>query len=118
MAVVITSSPKNPDHSLNPLFEVITTEAFSCMALTKLKNKYANLVNVEVITKDKLTLKTKGIVEKQKTKEGYLFRINSKELKISEFLNIISKKIEIDDIEIENENIDEVIVKLYEEYNI
>ena len=87
-------------------------------SLTKLKNKYANLVNVEVITKDKLTLKTKGIVEKQKTKEGYLFRINSKELKISEFLNIISKKIEIDDIEIENENIDEVIVKLYEEYNI
>lgn len=87
-------------------------------SLLKLKNKYANLVNVEVITKDKLDIRTKGIVEKQKTKEGYLFRIDSRELKISEFLNIISKKIEIEDIEIENENIDEVIVKLYEEYNI
>ena len=87
-------------------------------SLTKLKNKYANIVNVEVITKDKINLRTKGIVEKQKIKEGYLFKINSKELKISEFLNIISKKIEIEDIEIESENIDEVIVKLYEEYNI
>ena len=87
-------------------------------SLTKLKNKYANLVNVEVITKDKLNLKTKGIVEKHKTKEGYTFTINSKELKISEFLQLISKKIEIEDIEIESENIDEVIVKLYEEYNI
>ena len=87
-------------------------------SLTKLKNKYANLVNIEIFTKDNLVLKNKGVVSKHKTKEGYLVTINSKELKISEFLNIISKKIEIDDIEIESENIDEVIVKLYEEYNI
>lgn len=87
-------------------------------SLTKLKNKYANIINIEVITKDKINLRTKGIVEKKKIKERYLFKINSKELKISEFLNIISKKIEIEDIEIESESIDEVIVKLYEEYNI
>lgn len=87
-------------------------------SLTKLKNKYANLVNIEIFTKDNLVLKNKGVVSKHKTKEGYLVTINAKELKISEFLNIISKKIEIDDIEIESENIDEVIVKLYEEYNI
>lgn len=87
-------------------------------SLTKLKNKYATHVNIDIITKDSLEIRNKGIISKQKTKEGYKVIIDSKELKISEFLNIISKKIEIEDIEIENENIDEVIVKLYEEYNI
>ena len=87
-------------------------------SLTKLKNKYATHVNIDIITKDNLVIKNKGIVSKQKTKEGYKVVIDSKEVKISEFLQLISKKIEIEDIEIENENIDEVIVKLYEEYNI
>ncbi len=42
MAVVITSSPRKPAHSLNPLFEVMTREVFSCIELTNLKNRLAS----------------------------------------------------------------------------
>lgn len=87
-------------------------------SLTKLKNRYANITNINIITKDKLTLKKKGIIKKEKTKEGYQFAIDNKVLNISDFLNLISRKIRIDDVEITNENIDELIVKLYEEYKI
>lgn len=87
-------------------------------SLTKLKNKYANEVNIDITSKDKITISKKGIISKEKTKEGYKFVIDSKILNISEFLNIISKKMKIDDVDINNENIDEVIVKLYEEYEI
>lgn len=87
-------------------------------SLTKLKNRYANITNISIITKDKLTISKKGIIKKEKTKEGYQFAIDNKILNISDFLNLISRKIRIDDVEIENENIDELIVKLYEEYKI
>ena len=49
---------------------------------------------------------------------GYHFVIDSNIIKISDFLNIISNKVNIDDVEIDNENIDNIIVKLYEEYHI
>lgn len=87
-------------------------------SLKKLKNKYSNKVNIDVVTKDKINIKKKGILESLKTMDGYHFVINSKELNISEFLNIISKKIRIEDIEIESENTDDLIVKLYEEFGI
>lgn len=87
-------------------------------SLKKLKNKYSNKVNIDVVTKDKINIKKKGILESLKTMDGYHFVINSKELNISEFLNIISKKIRIEDIEIESENTDDLIVKLYEKFGI
>ncbi len=87
-------------------------------SLTKLKNKYANITNINILTKDKLNISKKGIIKKNKTKEGYIFAIDNKILNISDFLNLISRKIRIDNVEIENENIDEIIVKLYEEYEI
>lgn len=87
-------------------------------SLTKLKNRYANVTNINIVTKDKLAISKKGIIKKAKTKEGYQFSIDNKILNISDFLNIISRKIRIEDVEIENENIDELIVKLYEEYKI
>lgn len=87
-------------------------------SLTKLKNRYANITNISILTKDKLTISKKGIIKKAKTKEGYQFAIDNKILNISDFLNLVSRKIRIDDVEIENENIDEIIVKLYEEYKI
>ena len=37
---------------------------------------------------------------------------------VSELLNIVSRKIKIDDIEIDNESIDSIIVKLYEDFAI
>lgn len=87
-------------------------------SLTKLKNRYDTNKYIKIHTKDKLTLRRKGIISAIKTKEGYEFIIDSKVINISEFVNAASKKVSIDDIEIENENIDNIIVKLYEEYNV
>ena len=44
--------------------------------------------------------------------------IDTKDISISELLNKISKKITIEDIDIENESIDNLIVKLYEDFEI
>lgn len=87
-------------------------------SLLKLRNKYASKVNIDISTKDNLSIKKEGILEVERTKEGYHFEIDSKILNISEFLSIISKKVRIDDIEVENENTDDLIVKLYKEYEI
>lgn len=86
--------------------------------LKSLKNKYDNNKYITVNTKDKIDVKNKGIIKKEKISEGYKFTIDSKIINISDFLNLISKNISIDDVEIENENIDNIIVKLYEEYNV
>ena len=86
--------------------------------LKKLQNKYESEAYIFVKTKDKLTVRNKGIKQKTKTKEGYDLIINMKEISISELLNIISKKVVIEDIEIEHESIDNIIVKLYKDYKI
>ena len=86
--------------------------------LKKLKNTYDNNKYINIVTKDTLTIKNKGIVSKEKTNDGYKFIIDSSIINISDFLNIISKKISIDDVEIDNENIDNIIIKLYKEYQI
>ncbi|MBR3211205.1 MAG: ATP-binding cassette domain-containing protein [Bacilli bacterium] len=87
-------------------------------SLKKLQNQYETEKYVSIKTNDKLDIRKKGIKQKTKTKEGYDFIIDSKEISISELLNIISKKIKIDDIEIDHEDIDSIIVKLYEDYKI
>ena len=60
----------------------------------------------------------RDVYQKEKTKGGYNFIIDSKKINISEFLNKISKNIQIEDVEIDNENIDNMIVNLYEEFKI
>lgn len=87
-------------------------------SLKSLKNKYDNNKYITVTTKDKINLKNKGIIKKEKTTDGYKFTIDSKIINISDFLNLISKNISIDNVEIDNENIDNIIVKLYKEYNV
>lgn len=87
-------------------------------SLRKLKNKYDNNKYINIITNDKLTIKHKGIISKEKTKDGYNIIIDSKIINLSDFLNLISKKIKIEDVEVENENIDNIIVSLYKEYEI
>ena len=87
-------------------------------SLQKLKNNYANKKYIKVNTKNTLNIRNKGILKKEKTKDGYDFIIDSKQLNISEFLNIISKKIQIEDVEIDNENLDNMIVNLYEDLKI
>ena len=87
-------------------------------SLKKLQNKYETEKYVSIKTNDKLSIRNKGIKSKSKTKYGYDFVIDTKEISISELLNHISKKITIDDIEIDHEDIDSIIVKLYEDYKI
>ena len=86
--------------------------------LKKLKNKYGNNKYVTITTKEELTLKHKGIISSEKTIDGYNFIIDSNIINISDFLNMISKKVSIEDVEIDNENIDNIIVNLYKEYQI
>ncbi len=87
-------------------------------SLKKLQIKYETEKYVSIKTKDKLTIRKKGIKNKIKTKNGYDLVINANEISISELLNVISKKITIEDIEIDHENIDSIIVKLYKDYKI
>ena len=86
--------------------------------LRVLKNKYDTEKNISITTKEKFDLKSRGIKVKKKTKDGYDLVIDTKEISISELLNKISKKITIEDVDIENESIDNLIVKLYEDYKI
>lgn len=87
-------------------------------SLKKLQNKYETEKYVSIKTNDKLAIRNKGVKSKTKTKEGYDLIIDTREISISELLNNISKKIIIEDIEIDHEEIDNIIVKLYEDYKI
>lgn len=87
-------------------------------SLKKLENRYETEKYVFVKTKDKLTIRNKGILKKTKNKEGYDLVLDTRVMSISELLNHISKKITIEDIEIDHESIDNIIVKLYEDYKI
>ena len=87
-------------------------------SLKKLQNKYETEKYVSIKTNDKLAIRNKGVKSKTKTKEGYDLVIDTREISISELLNNISKKITIEDIEIDHEGIDNIIVKLYEDFKI
>ena len=87
-------------------------------SLRKLQTKYETEKHVSIKTNDKLIIRKKGIKNKVKTKNGYDLVINANEISISNLLNVISKKITIEDIEIDHENIDSIIVKLYKDYKI
>ena len=86
--------------------------------MKKLQNRYESEAYVFVKTQDKLTIRKKGIIKKTKNKEGYDLVINTKEISISELLNCISKNVTIEDIEIDHEQIDNIIVKLYQDFKI
>lgn len=88
-------------------------------SLKKLKSTYGSYKLINVSTKSKLSnVQKKGIINKEKTSNGYNFVVDSNELSVSDFINYISKKCEILDIDIDSEKIDDVILKLYEDYDI
>ena len=88
-------------------------------SLQKLKKKYDTYKYITVETKEKInSMKKKGVMKQQRDINGYKFIIDTNILDISSFLKYLSEKIKIDDIEIDNENIDNIIIKLYEEFRI
>lgn len=87
--------------------------------LLKLKNKYDSLKYIKVITDTKIKkLAKKGIVNQEKIDSGYKFIVDTKVNDVSSFLNYLSTKLEIKDIEIDNESLDNIIINLYKEYQI
>jgi len=86
--------------------------------LTNLQKNYDYLRKIKVTTKDKVKINKKYIIEQKQTKEGIEFTIDIRQIEISEFIKVISSKISIIDIDIDTGNIDDLIVRLYEEYQI
>lgn len=86
--------------------------------LSKLKKNYDYLRKIKIQTKDKLDIKKDYIKEQKNTKEGLEFIIDIRKVEISDFIKLISSKISIIDIDIDSGNIDDLIVRLYEEYKI
>ena len=88
-------------------------------SLHKLKTTYGSNKSIIVYTKNIIKdIKLDGIVNIQKQDGGYSFVIDSNVLSISNFINYLSKNYEIDDMDIDNESIDNIILKLYQSYKI
>ena len=87
--------------------------------IKNLKEKYDNTKEIQIITKNKLNkLNKKGIIKQTKKDNGYNFILDTNFLSISNFLKYLSNLIDIKDIEIENENIDNIILKLYKDCEV
>ena len=83
------------------------------------KKKYGSYKEVLVSTNEKIDkIRLKGIIKKSKNINGYSFIIDSNVLSLSKLLNNLSLKYVINDIDIKNESIDDVILKLYHDYEI
>lgn len=87
--------------------------------LEELKHKFGSYKKILVVTSDKIgNIKNKGVMEANKVDNGYMYTIDSNVISVSYFLNYLSKNYDIEDIEIDNESIDNIIIKLYGEYNL
>ena len=87
--------------------------------LNKLKTKYGSYKSIVVNTKEIIKeLDLEGIISKEKIENGYSFVIDSNILSLSKFINYISERYAILDVDVENESIDNIILKLYQDYKI
>lgn len=86
--------------------------------LSNLRKNYDYLRKITVTTNDKILLNEEYIIE-EKIKDGKIeFTIDIRKIEISKFINYLTNKISIIDIDIDSGNIDNVIIKLYEEFKI
>ncbi|MBE6149653.1 MAG: ATP-binding cassette domain-containing protein [Firmicutes bacterium] len=120
MTVILTTHDMNDIEALaNRIILIGKGTLLYDGSLNTLKKKYDNNRYIEIITKDKIkNIRKKGINSFDKIPNGYRFIIDSKILDVSSFINYISEKINIIDIDIKNENIDNIIINLYKEYEI
>ncbi len=86
--------------------------------LNNLKEKYDYYRKVTIITKDKLDVKKDYIISQNNTKESIEFVLDIRKIELSDFIKYVSSKISIIDIDVDSQNIDDLIVKLYEDYKI
>ncbi len=87
-------------------------------SLKKLKKEYGSYKSIIVKTDDIIKdIKLKGIISKKKIDGGYNLIIDSNVITVSKVVNFLSKY-HITDLDIDNEQIDDIILKLYEDYKI
>ena len=86
--------------------------------LKKLKKDYDYVKKIIVITKEKIKIEKDYIVEQKNEKDKIEFKIDTRKIELNKFISYITDKISIEDLEIENNNIDDIIVKLYEDFGI
>jgi len=86
--------------------------------LKKLQKDYDYLRKIIVKTKEKVKINKDYIVSQKSNKETIEFIIDIRKVEISDFIKLLSSKISIIDIDIDSGNIDDLIVRLYEEYKI
>ena len=87
-------------------------------SLKKLNSIYGNYKKVKIYTNERIDIKSKGIISREKQTDGYKFVVDSNIITVSEFINNITKKYKIEDIDIDNSSIDDVIIRLYEDYKL
>ena len=86
--------------------------------LQKLKKKYDYIRTINIKTNDTVDIKEDYIVNKTKIDDGYSFQIDIRKIEINDFVKLLVKKVTLKDIDIDNDNVDNLIVRLYEEYKI
>ena len=87
-------------------------------SLNKLKNEYGSYKKISIKTNDTIKeINLKGIISKKKIDGGYNLIIDSNIISVSKIVNHLSKY-HINDLDIDNEQIDDIILKLYQDYKI
>ena len=84
--------------------------------INKIKKIFDSEKIIKVESNDKLNdIKLNGIIDIKYKDKKYIFNINTEILPLSLFIKELSKY-DITDVDVENQNIDDIILKLYEEY--
>lgn len=87
-------------------------------SLNKLKKEYDYIRKIRVDTKDYVKLNKDYIISEKKEENSIYYEIDIRKTEISNFVNLLSKTFNIIDIDIDSSNLDELIVKLYEDFKI
>ena len=87
-------------------------------SLSKLKKQYDYIRKIHIDTKDYEKIEADYIVSEKKYKNTIEYEIDIRKIEISEFVGLLSKKFNIIDIDIDSSNLDELICKLYKDFQI
>jgi ABC-2 type transport system ATP-binding protein len=87
-------------------------------SLSKLKKEYDYLRKIRVYTKDKVNLEKDFITKTINHDDGIEYIIDIRKIEINEFIKLVSSEMSIIDLDIDRGDIDELIVKLYEDFKI
>lgn len=86
--------------------------------LSKLKKDYGYVRKINVKTKDKINIKKDYIISQKKNDDTIEFKIDTRKIELNKFINYLTNNISIIDLEIDDNNMDDIIVKLYKDFGI